>query len=115
MGAIPGVATTRGLRSSAFDRHQEQKKTQLLPKDLAARAGKLSPEQVEAEVLRILSEKPTTPGTVRPGAILPWTVPLGTLQAEEVRLLQAQAAELAQWGRQQQQQMLRNPLGNYWG
>jgi len=105
MGAIPGVATTRGLRSSAFDRHQEEMKKQLLPKDLAERAGKLSPEQVEAEVLRILSEKPKTPG---PWVPLPWDGQL----ANSAR---ADAAELARWARQARQQILQNPLGNYWG
>jgi len=105
MGAIPGVATTRGLRSSAFDRHQEEMKKQLLPKDLAERAGKLSPEQVEAEVLRILSEKPKTAG---PWVPLPWDGLASLRQAET-----AQLAEI--WGRQQQQQILQNPLGNYWG
>jgi hypothetical protein len=34
--------------------------TQLTPKDLAARAEKLAPEKVEAEVLRIVSAKPAT-------------------------------------------------------
>jgi hypothetical protein len=70
MGAIPAVATTRGLRSSAFDRHQEQMK-QLLPKHLAERAKKVEPAQVEAEVLRILSAKPPPPTPPN------WAVQLG--------------------------------------
>lgn len=67
MGAIPMLTTTRGLKSSAFDRHQDQMKKQLLPKDLAARAQKLDPAKVEAEVLRIISAKP-----VPPGQLLQW-------------------------------------------
>jgi hypothetical protein len=77
MGAIPQLTTTRGLRSSVFDRHQEQMKKQLLPKDLAARAEKLAPEKVEAEVLRIVSAKPAVPPLqawpqmLQPGQIVP--------------------------------------------
>jgi len=50
----------------------------MLPKDLAARAEKLAPEKVEAEVKRIVSAKPKSqvPATLGhwlrdPGAIIP--------------------------------------------
>jgi hypothetical protein len=54
-----------------------REKKQLLPKDLAARAEKLSPEKVEAEVLRIVSAKPKV--TPVPGRVLPGGSGLGGL------------------------------------
>jgi hypothetical protein len=54
-----------------------REKKQLLPKDLAARAEKLAPEKVEAEVLRIVSAKPAAPSLpawpqmLQPGRIVP--------------------------------------------
>jgi hypothetical protein len=54
-----------------------REKKQLLPKDLAARAKKLAPEKVEAEVLRIVSAKPAVPPLqawpqmLQPGQIVP--------------------------------------------
>jgi hypothetical protein len=92
MGAIPPVTTTRGLRSSAFDLHQSQMKKQLLPKDLAARAQKVDPAKVEAEVLRIISAKPAAPPA--PGAMLPWDQLGQMFQAGGLQQAQATRQEM---------------------
>ncbi len=75
------------------------KKKQLLPKDLAARAQKVDPAKVEAEVLRIISAKPAVPGPS------PWVRPMPDFgQILQVAgLQQAQAQQLQQY------------VGNMWG
>jgi hypothetical protein len=119
MGAIPALATTRGLRSSAFDRHEEQMKKQLLPKDLAARAEKVPASKVEAEVLRIVSAKP-------PPSLpsLSWAA-LGMAQAAQQQVrrqtMDRQARELERLLMADVQQTpfmpqsLNDPPGSLWG
>ena len=62
------------------------KKKQLLPKDLAARAEKVDPAKVEAEVLRIISAKPA-----RLSPMDSQFVPGRILQAQQQAQFQAQA------------------------
>jgi hypothetical protein len=74
MGGPPYASTPAKWAGAVQEDETMFKKKQLLPKDLAARAEKVDPAKVEAEVLRIISAKPgrgQVTGTLSPWAPLP--------------------------------------------
>jgi hypothetical protein len=111
---MPAIVTTGQVVSEDFSRTKENetmfKKKQLLPKDLAARAEKVDPAKVEAEVLRIISAKPAAlspmdphfvpgwRGMLQPGSLVPAT--RNDIARQALQLQQAYTAEMQQQNQQ---------------
>jgi hypothetical protein len=106
----PPYALTPAEWAGAVEDETMFKKKQLLPKDLAARAEKVDPAKIEAEVLRIISAKPTALSPMNPHFVPGWRgmlrpggmVPLGgqDIAREALQLQQAYTAEMQQQNQQ---------------